>query len=111
MREDGEYGFARGALDTPDGYTSEPETDVMRVTRHESSPATGRLVFQLKANRQDKGERKLEKRLAVAKQVIVGRFIVEIDGDGAVLPSPCRCCAHVSPPGHQVSSADETRWG
>jgi len=89
MRKDGEYGFARGALETPDGYTSEPETDVMRVTRHASSTATGRLVFQLKTNRQDKGERKLEKRLAVAKQVIVGRFIVEIDGNNAVLPCPC----------------------
>ena len=42
-------------------------------------------MFQLKAESQDKGEDTLEKRLAVAKQVKVGRFIVEIDGDGAVL--------------------------
>ena len=41
----------------------------------------------------------------------VGRFVSKIDGDGAVFAGPFGCCAHVSPPGHQVSSVDETRWG
>jgi hypothetical protein len=42
----------------------------MRVTRP-TSTVTGRLVLQLKANRQGKGERKLAKRLAIAKQLKV----------------------------------------
>jgi hypothetical protein len=74
--------------------------------------ATGRLMFELKAKGEEKGEDEFDKRLAIVKELKVGRFIVEIDGHGAVVPRPCGCFAHVwSPPGHQVSSADETRWG
>jgi hypothetical protein len=36
---------------------------------------------------------------------------VKIDSDGTVFSRRFGRCAHVSPPGHQVSSADETRWG
>ena len=50
-----------------------------------------------------------EKRLAIAKQLKVGRFILKIDGDGPVFAGLFGCFAHVSPLGHQVSSADETR--
>jgi len=60
-------------------------------------------MCELQAEGQDEGQHTFEKRFAIAKQVIVGRFIVEIDGDGAILPRPCGFFAHVSPPGHQVS--------
>jgi hypothetical protein len=66
-------------------------------------------VFELKAKGQEKGEHAFDKRLAVAKQLKVGRFVSKIDGDGTVFAGPFGCCAHVSPLGHQVSSADETR--
>jgi hypothetical protein len=45
---------------------------------------TSRLVCELKAKGQEKGEHALDKRLAVAKQPIVSRFVVKIDSDGPV---------------------------
>jgi hypothetical protein len=62
------------------------DTEVMRVARHAPSPTTGCLVFQLKANGQDEGDDPFEKRLAVAKKLKVGRFLLKIDGDGTVFP-------------------------
>ena len=56
----------------------------MRVARQAAASATGRLVLELKAKGQEKGEDELDKRLAVVKELNIGRFIVEIDGDGAV---------------------------
>ncbi len=58
-----------------------------------------------------KGEDAFDKRLAIAQQLKVGGFILEINGDGAVFSRRFGCCAHMSPLGHQVSQADETRWG
>jgi hypothetical protein len=52
---------------------------------------TGAFVFELQADGQEEGQHPFEKRLSIAKQVIVGRFIVEIDGDGAVLPRLYGC--------------------
>ena len=60
-------------------------------------------MFELQAKRQEKGEDTLDKRLGVVKQLEVGGFILEIDGESAVFPCPCGCFAHVLPPGHQVS--------
>ena len=111
VREDREHRFARRALDTPDGEPTQADADIMGVAGQAPAAATGRLVCELKAKGQEKGEHAFDKRLTVAKELKVGRFIVKIDGDGAVVPRPCGCCAHVSPPGHQVTSADETRWG
>ena len=84
MREDREHRFARRTLDTPDGDPTQTDTDVMRVARQAPAAATGRLVFELKAEGQDEGEDTFEKRLAIAKQLKVGRFVLKIDGDGAV---------------------------
>jgi len=78
----------------------------------QASPSlTSRLVCELKTKGEEEREHAFDKRLAVAKQLIVGRFVVKIDSDGPVFAGLFGCCAHVSPPGHQVSSADETRWG
>jgi hypothetical protein len=43
--------------------------------------ATSGLVFELKAQGQDKGEHAFDKRFAIAKQLNVGGFVLEIDGD------------------------------
>jgi hypothetical protein len=106
-----QHGFARGALDTPNGEPAQLDTDIMRVTRQASATVTARLVGELKAQSQDKGEDKLDKRLAIVKQANVGGFIVEIDGERAVVPRRCSCCAQSVPPDHHGSSGDETRWG
>ena len=64
----------------------------MRVACQAPTSFTSRLVFELKAKGQEEGEHELEKRLAIVKQVSVGRFIVEIDSDSAVVPRLCGCC-------------------
>ena len=69
----------------------------MRVARQAPAAATGRLVCELKAEGQEKGEDTFDKRLAIAKQLKVGRFVLKIDGDGAVFAGRFGCCAHVSP--------------
>ena len=43
----------------------------------------------LKADGQEKGQHPFEEHLAIVQQVRGGRFIVEIDGDGAVMPRVC----------------------
>jgi hypothetical protein len=65
----------------------------MRVAGETPAPATGRRVCELQAQGQDKGEDELDKCLAIVQQAKVGRFIVEINGDGAVVPRLCGCCA------------------
>ena len=72
---------------------------------------TSRLMCELKAEGEEESAHAFHKGLAVAKQLNVGRFVSKIDSDGAVFAGLFGRCAHVSPPGHQVSSADETRWG
>jgi len=41
-------------------------------------------VFQLQAEGQHEGEDAFEERLAIVKQLHVGRFVLKIDGDGPV---------------------------
>jgi hypothetical protein len=91
--QDREHRFARGALDAPDDDSTQTDARIMRVARQAPTAATGRLVGELKAQGQDKGEDELDKRLAIVKQAKVGGFIVEIDGDRAVAPRRCGCCA------------------
>jgi hypothetical protein len=75
----------------------------MRMTRQAPSPITGCLVLELEAEDHEEGEHTFDKRLAVFNQAEVGGFVSKIDGDGAVFSSRFGRCAHVSPPGHQVS--------
>jgi hypothetical protein len=100
--EDREHGFARGALDAPDGDPTQPDTHIMRVTCQTPTSAAGGLVFQLKADREDECQGTLEKRLAVSQQAAVGGFVSKINGDGPVFSRRFGRCAHVSPPCHQV---------
>jgi len=67
------------------------------MPRQAPAAATGRLVFQLKAHGQEEGEHALEKRLPIAKQLTVGRFVLKIDSDGAVFTGRVGCSSHGHP--------------
>ena len=54
----------------------------MGGARQASTSTTRGLVFELKAKGQEKGEHACDKRLAVAKQLKVGRFVSKIDITG-----------------------------
>ena len=110
MEEDRKHGAARGALEPPDSNPTETDTCIMGVTGEAPAAATGCLVEEWKAKGQEKGEDAFDKRLPVTKELKVGRIVLKIDSNGAVCACRCRCFLHVSPPGHQVSSADETQW-
>jgi len=69
----------------------------MGVARQAPAPATGGLVGELKAKRQEKSENTLDKRFAIVKQTKVGGLILEIDSDGAIGPYPFASLSHVSP--------------
>jgi hypothetical protein len=49
VRQDGEHGFARRTLETPDGETTQPDTDITGAARQAPAPATGRLMLELQA--------------------------------------------------------------
>ena len=63
MGEDREYRSARRTLYPPDGDATQPDPHIMRMAGQTPTAATGRLVFQLKAEGEDEGEETLEKRL------------------------------------------------
>jgi hypothetical protein len=96
--EDHEHRATRGARETPNGDTSKADAHIMRVAGQTPSPATGRLGWQLKAQRQEEGDAPFEKRLAVAKPLKVGRFRRKIDRDGTVFPWLCGCAWPGVPP-------------
>ena len=111
VRQHGKYRFTRRALYPPDGDPTHTETDRMRVACETSAPVTGGLVGELKAKGEEESAHEFHKGLAVVQQLQVGRVVSKIDSDGAVFAGPFGGCTHVSPPGHQVSLVDETRWG
>jgi hypothetical protein len=69
----------------------------MRVACQAPASVAGAFVCKLTAEGEDEGQDTFEERLAIVKQVIVGRFIVEIDGNGAVFSCLCGGFPHVSP--------------
>jgi hypothetical protein len=107
VREDRAYGFARGALETPDGDPTQADTHGMGVTWQAPSPITGRLVFQLKAEGEEERQHPFEKRLAVAKQLKVGRFMLKIDRDGPIFAGLAGFVSHGSPSSQMVVAADD----
>src|SRR5918995_1396959 len=110
MRQDREHGFARRALDTPEGNSPSTDAHIMRVAGQASAAVTGRLMLELNAKGEEKGEDEFDKRLAITKQLKVGPLIVEIDGEGAVLASLAGALAHGSSSGQMVSTADDPTW-
>jgi hypothetical protein len=73
--------------------------------------ATGRLVLELKAQGEHEGEDQFHKGLAVAQQLKVGGFILEINGEGPVFAGLASGVAHGSSSGQMVGAADAPRWG
>jgi hypothetical protein len=62
-----------------------------------STATTGGFVFQLQTKGQHEGEDTFEERLPIAQQLEIGRFALEIDGDGAVFAGPAGRVAHGHP--------------
>ena len=98
VRQDREHGFACGALDTPDGETTEPDTHIMGVACETPASATGGHMFELKAKGEDKGKDTLDKRLAIGKQTKIGGFVSKIDSDGTVSSRRFGRCAQCVTP-------------
>jgi len=69
----------------------------MGVAGQTAAAATGGLVGQLEADREDKGEDELDEGRAVADQLKVIALVVKIDGDGAVFSRRLGPVAYVSP--------------
>ena len=86
-------------LEPPDGDATQADTGIMRVARQAPTAVTGRLVEELKAEGEKEREYEFNKGLAVAKQLKVGRFIVEIDGNGPIFAGLASCVSHGSPSG------------
>src|SRR4029453_19552940 len=106
VRQHGEDGFTRRALEPPDRAPTHTETDIMRVAGETPAPVTGGLVCELKAQGEEESAHEFHKGLAVAQQLQIGRIVSKIDSNGAVFAGPFGGLPHVSPPGHQVSSVD-----
>ncbi len=108
VRQDGEDRLAGGALDAPNGETTQAYSGIMRVARQVSAPATGRLVGELKPKREDERQDELDKRFAIAEYLEIGRFIAEINSDGAVVAGRLGAVSHVSPSVEMAVGVDET---
>jgi hypothetical protein len=85
MRQDGEHRLTRGALDTPNGKSAQANPGIMGVARQVFAAVTRRLMVELKTQGEEKGEDEFDKCLAIVNQLKVSGFILEIDGDRAVL--------------------------
>jgi hypothetical protein len=98
MRQHGEHRFTACTLDAPDGETAKPNAGIVGVASQKAAAGTGRCVVELKANGEDEGEDELDERFAIAKELRVGRLIVEIDSEGAILAWCFGGLCHVSSP-------------
>jgi hypothetical protein len=103
--------FARGTLDAPDGEAAQADTGIMRVARQAPTSLTRRLVCQLQAQGQEKGEHAFDKRLAIAQELTIGGFVVKINGDGPIGAGLVSGISHGSPSGQMVGTTDDPRWG
>jgi hypothetical protein len=109
--EDREHCCARRALHPPEGHSTQADTDSLGVAGPAPAAATGHLGGEWNATGQEKRAPAFDHRLAVAQELDGGRCSGDIDGEGAGVPRPCGGSGPVSPPGHQVTSAEETRGG
>jgi hypothetical protein len=111
VRQDREHRFTCGALDPPDGETTQPDTGIVGVAGQAPALATAGLVEELKAEREEKREHELDKRLGITQELKVRRLVLKIDGDGPVLAYRLGCWSHLSPPVKMVVGVHETPWG
>jgi hypothetical protein len=105
--EDREHCSACRALDPPDGETTEPETGLVGVARQAPALAAAGLVEELKAEREEKREHELDKRLGITKELKVRCLILKIDGDGPVLACRLGGVSHVLIPRSDAIGAEE----
>jgi hypothetical protein len=70
----------------------------MGVTSQAPIAVTSRFVGELKAQGEDEGQDKLDECFAIVEQLEVGGFIMEIDGEGAILAFGFVGLWHVSSP-------------
>jgi hypothetical protein len=59
--------------------------------------AAAGLVYELKAEGEEKREHELDKRLSITKELKVSRLILKIDDDGTVLACRLGGLSHLSP--------------
>src|SRR5262252_2619819 len=111
VRQDREHRATCGALDTPDGEPTQPDTGIMGVACETATATTSRLVGELKAEREEESTHEFDKRLAIAKQLKVGGFMLEIHGEGPVFARLASGGAHGSSSGQVVGATDDPRWG
>ena len=81
------------------------------MTGQTATTVAAYLMVELKAEREDKGEDKLDKRFAVADQVEVGRWVLEVNGDCAILACRFGSLSHISPSVEMAIDTDETSCG
>jgi hypothetical protein len=93
--EDREHRSACGALDTPNGETTQPETGIVGVAGQAPALAAADLVEELKAESKEKREHALDKRLGITQELKVRRLILKIDGDGPVLACRLGSLSHL----------------
>jgi hypothetical protein len=108
VRQDGEHGCARRALDTPEGETTEPETGLVGVAGQAPALAVAALVEELKTEGEDKRQHEFDKRFCVAQEFKVGRLIVEVDGAGPVVAGRFGSLSHGSPAVQMVVGVETT---
>jgi|SRR5437660_10450422 len=94
----GQYGkdrFASRALHAPDGEPTQPDTGIVGVAGQAPTLAAAGLVEELKAEREEKREHELDKRLGVTEELKVRRLVLKIDGDGPVVACRLGGVSHV----------------
>ena len=73
----------------------------MGVARQAPTLTAAGLVEELKAEGEEEGEDELDERVGVVQEPKIGRLIVEIDGEGAVVTYRFGGVPHVSSPGQR----------
>jgi hypothetical protein len=79
----------------------------MGVACEAPAAATGRLMGELKADREEEGKDELDKRFGIAQERKVGCLIVEVDGNCAVLAGRFGGLSHGSPSVEMAVGVDE----
>jgi hypothetical protein len=84
-RQDGKDRFALRPLKPPDHQTTKPNTGRVGMARQSISPRAPRVMLELEANGQDKGDHQINAGFALPQHVHVGSLIVKIDDNSTVL--------------------------
>jgi hypothetical protein len=77
------------------------------VAREAPAAATGRLLEKWQAEGQEKGEDTCDKRLAVAKELQGGCFVLKIDSDGPVFAGLAVGGSHGASSDQMVGAPDD----